>query len=484
MSDIGQTAGRVARSPGFKFFLVSFLIVLLLVPLVMVIGLVAEREGRAREVVREVSRTWGGTQQITGPFLVVPYSVRIETQEGDKVVQRIQERRAVFLPEDLTISGNSASNVLQRSIFDVNVYTAALAVTGRFAAPDVADVDPNAIAVRWKDATFALALNDVAGLKEAATLTLNGRDTLPLQPSSGVPGSNLNGIHAKIAAAPSALPADGPVQAFRFDAELRFTGSLSLNFTPAARETRVEIASDWPHPSFGGAFLPVEREVRSDGFSAKWRVPHLARSVPHAWSLADSGLDRFSSTQFGVTFYQPVDFYGLVMRAVKYGILFLAAGFMGVFVLELMSHRLVHPVQYIFVGLAMVFFYVLLLSLSEHLGFTRAYVLASLATGGMLSLYVGKALQSARSGLVMAALFAVLYGLLYLILRLEDYALLAGAVLGFAALTAVMFATLRVDWSGLGGSGLGGSGLGASGRAAVPQPPGEEPEGLRPAETR
>lgn len=451
MSDIGETAGRVARSPGFKFFLIAFLIVLLLVPLVMVVGLVMEREGRSRQVVSEVSRTWGGTQQITGPYLVVPYSVRIETQDGDKVVQRVVKRRAVYLPEDLSISGESAAKVLRRSIFDVNVYTATLSIAGRFAAPDIADVDPNAVAVRWRDALFVLALTDVAGLKEAATLRVEGTHTLPFQPSPGVPGANMSGMHARLSGAPSVLDANGSLTAFRFHADLVFTGSSSLNFSPAARETRVEITSDWPHPSFAGAFLPEERTVSATGFSAKWRVPHLARSVPHAWSLADIGLDRFHNTQFGVTFYQPVDFYGLVTRAVKYGILFLAAGFMGVFVLELMSQRLVHPVQYMFVGLAMVFFYVLLLSLAEHLGFTRAYAIASLATGGMLSLYVGKALASVRSGLVMAALFAALYGLLYLILRLEDYALLAGAVLGFAALTALMFATLRVDWSGLGG---------------------------------
>lgn len=452
MTDIGQTTARVTRSPAFKFFLIGFLIVLLLIPLVMVVGLVMEREGRSREVVRDVARTWGGVQQITGPYLVVPYTIRIETQEGDKVVQRLVERRAAFLPEALTIGGQSASKVLQRSIFEVNVYTATLSLTGQFAAPDLQAVEPNAVSMRWRDALFVLGLSDVAGLKEAATLKIDGgRHTLPFQPSTGVPGAGMSGIHARLAGAASTPDADGPLKSFRFDADLVFTGSASLNFAPAARETRVEISSDWPHPSFMGAFLPVERAVKADGFTAKWRVPHLARSVPHAWSLADSGLDQFHSSKFGVTFYQPIDFYGLVTRAVKYGVLFLAAGFMGVFVLELVSRRRVHPVQYIFVGLAMVFFYVLLLSFAEHLGFTRAYALASVATGGMLSLYVGKALDSVRSGLTMAALFTALYGLLYLILQLEDYALLAGALLGFTALTGLMFATLRINWSGLGG---------------------------------
>lgn len=453
MSDMARSAGQIARSPAFKFFLIAFLILLLLIPLLIVGALVSEREGRSRSVVAEVSRTWGGVQQLTGPYLVVPYSVRIETQEGEKVIQRVQERRAVFLPEELTVTGDAKSGVLHRSIFDVNVYTATLAVAGRFAVPDVAEVDPNAISVRWRDATFALALSDVAGLKEAATLRLNGRDALPFQPSLGVPGANLSGIHAKLSGAPSVIAGEGPPQAFAFHADLHFTGSSSLNFAPAARETRVEITSDWPHPSFSGAFLPVERAVKADGFSAKWRVPHLARSVPQAWSTVDGGIDRFLIHQFGVSLHQPVDFYGLVMRAVKYGVLFLAAAFMGVFVLELLSRKRVHPVQYVFVGLAMVFFYVLLLSLAEHIGFTTAYVAASTATGGMLAVYVAKALGSLRSGLLMALLFALLYGFLYLILRLEDYALLAGALLGFAALTAVMFATLKVDWSGLGPAG-------------------------------
>jgi inner membrane protein len=446
-----RSAGRVARSPAFKFFLIAFLILLLLIPLLIVGGLVSEREGRSRSVMSEVANTWGAVQQLSGPFIVVPYMVRFETKEGDKVIQQTQERRAVFLPEELNIAGKGVSNVLHRSIFDVNVYTATLAIDGSFAVPDIADVDPNAISVRWRDATFVLALSDVSGLKEAATLRVNGQEALPFAPSVGLPGIYMNGMHAKLAAAPSVIEGESPPKSFRFHADLVFSGSGALSFSPAARETQVSMTSDWPHPSFMGAFLPVDREVKAQGFTAKWRVPHLARSVPNAWALSDGGLDRFSQHLFGVTFYQPVDFYDLVMRAVKYGVLFLAAGFMGVFVLELLSDKRVHAVQYLFVGIAMVFFFVLLLSLAEHLGFTKAYVIASTATGGMLSIYVYKALDSVRSGLLMAAMFALLYGFLYLILQLEDYALLAGALLGFTALTAIMFATLRVDWSGLRG---------------------------------
>src|SRR5437660_505128 len=192
---------RLARSPAFKFFLIAFLILLLLVPLLLLFGLVSEREGRAREVQRDVARTWGAAQQVSGPFLVVPYTVRLETTQGDKRVEQIQERRAVFLPEQLDLEAHVASKILRRSIYEVVVYTARVTLSGRFLAPDMAEVAADVLAVRWADATFALGLSDVAGLKEAAVLTVNGTRQLPLQPSLGIPTATQNGTHVKLAGA-------------------------------------------------------------------------------------------------------------------------------------------------------------------------------------------------------------------------------------------------------------------------------------------
>ena len=450
MEQLFSAIQGLVRSPAFKFFLVAFLILLLLVPLVLVFGLVHEREGRARQVQGEVARVWGAAQQLSGPFLVVPYTVRIEIVQGDKRIEQLQERRAVFLPEQLDVKAHAASKVLYRSIYEVAVYTARATLEGRFLAPDIADVASDVVSVRWADATFALGLTDVSGLKEAAVLRINDQREVPFAPSIGIPTINQSGIHVKLAAAGDQIlnAPDQPPKAFAFKLELVFGGSTSLEVAPVARETHMTMTSDWPHPSFSGAFLPTERSVRADGFSASWRVPHLARSVPSAWSLANAGIDRFRPHQFGVQLYQPVDFYNLVTRAAKYAVLFLSLAFMAVFVLELVAGRPMHPVQYLFAGLAMVFFYVLLLSLAEHIGFGRAYLVAAAACGGMLATYVGMALQSRMRGLMMLAVFGALYGLLYLILKLEDYALLAGALLGFAVLTVVMFATLRVDWSG------------------------------------
>ncbi len=441
---------RLARSPAFKFFLIAFLILLLLVPLVLVFGLVSEREGRAREVQGEVARTWGAAQQVSGPFLVVPYTVRLETTQGDKRVEQVQERRAVFLPEQLDLEADVASKILRRSIYEVVVYTAKVTLAGRFLAADMAEVAADVLAVRWADATFALGLSDVAGLKEAATLTVNGARQLPLQPSLGIPTATQTGIHVKLAGAGDQVLAgpDTAPKPFAFRLELVFGGSSSLDFAPVARETRLAMSSDWPHPSFSGAFLPIDRTVTPSGFTGAWRVPHLARSVPQAWSLATAGIDRFRPYQFGVQLFKPVDFYSLVTRAAKYAVLFLAFAFMAVFLLELLSGARVHPVQYLFVGLAMIFFYVLLLSLAEQVGFALAYLVAAASSAAMLSLYVGMALGSRARGAAMFAVLLLLYALLYLNLTLEDYALLLGAILGFAALTTVMFATLRVDWSG------------------------------------
>jgi inner membrane protein len=447
MLDFVEAVRRALRSPAFKFFLVCFLILLLLIPLLLVNALIQEREGRAQAVRGEVGRLWGPEQQILGPFLVVPYTVRRFTMQGDKRVEQLLERRAVFTPEALEVAGRAEAKTLHRSIFEVPVYAARLTLSGRFAAPSIADVATDVASVRWRDAAFVLGLSGVSGLKEAAVLKIAGAADIPFSPSLGFPEGVLNGIHAKPGAAVAPDP-EQPPQAFAFTADLVFNGSVSLSIAPVARETRVSLASDWPHPSFVGAFLPDDRQVTASGFTAGWKVPHLARSVPEAWSVADGGLQRLQPFTFGVRMIAPVDFYSLVTRAVKYGIQFLALAFMAVFCLELMSERRVHPVQYLFTGIALVFFYVLLLSLAEHVGFATAYVTASIATGLMLAVYVGTAFGSARKGIGMLGVFAAIYAILYLILQLEDYALLAGAILGFVALTVVMFVTLRVDWSG------------------------------------
>lgn len=449
-NSFAESLGRIARSPGFKFFFVAGLVLLLSIPLALVWFLVSEREARFNGVKAELAQTFGAEQSLIGPLLIVPYSVHVKHLMSDKIVEEIDERYAVFLPDEFLVDGNAKTEVRHRSIYDVSLYAARLKLSGRFPAPDMRLVEADTASVRWRDAFLSLALSDVSGLKEAAMLTIDGNRKVSFEPSLGIPNNPLQGLNVRLFPVDAAT--DQPPASFSFETELVFNGSSLLNIAPTGRETRIVLCSDWPNPSFTGAFLPETRDVRSDGFTASWRIPHLARSVPQAWRVAAPQAQNvhqaLGASLSGVNFYVPIDYYDLVNRAAKYGLLFLAVGFFGVLVLELTSATRVHAVQYVFVGLAMILFYVLLLGLSEHIGFTTAYLIASGATGGMLSLYVGKSLRSTLKGFVMLSIFLILYGLLYLILRLEDYALLAGAIASFAMLTIVMFATLRVNWSG------------------------------------
>lgn len=441
---------QLLRSPGFKFFVIAALILLLTIPLILVWLIIEERSQRANTVAAQIASEWGKTQRINGPFLVVPYTVARTVTQGDK---QIQERRAIFLPSQTTIAGKATPKVLTRSIYTVTVYQSALQVSGRFEAPNIAELVSDAKEVRWQDAILAVGIADVSGLKSTAAVKIDGARELVFDPSLGMPGYNLQGIHARIGDA-AAAPTGGGLRAFDFAFALELDGSSGMFFAPIARDTVVTMDSPWPHPSFTGSFLPTERQVTAQSFSARWQIPHLARSVPHGWTMAATGdhgdgpEQRLSPFGFGVNFYIPVDTYDLAARAAKYALMFLATAFMAVFLIEMRSGRSVHAVQYLLVGIAMVFFYVMLLALAEHIGFALAYVSAAAATSTMLALYIAKAQASARKGIVMLGVLAALYTLLYLILRLEDYALLAGAIGGFAMLTVVMFATLKVDWSG------------------------------------
>lgn len=452
MTSIADAVGRFLGSPGFKFFLICGLVLLLLIPLLLVWGLIGEREQRAENVHREIATEWGGAQFINGPVVIVPYTVLRVRWQGDKRIEEPVEKRAVFLPQTLNIDGNATTKVLHRAIYDVPVYTGSLNFSGRFDPPDMAEVASEIQKVRWKDAILALAIRDVSGLKKTASLRVNDGDVLSFEPSLGVPKTRISGIHARLARAADLFASDGTqsgrLEGFNFQFSLTLNGTSQLTFAPIARETTVDLSSDWPDPSFTGAFLPNDREINPDAFSARWQVPHLARSVAQAWTYSDKALERMRQYQFGVRLIVPVDFYQIVSRAAKYAMMFLATAFMAVFVLELRSAYAVHPVQYLLVGLAMALFYVLLLSLAEQIGFLTAYLIAAGATVALISSYVGLVQMSFIKGLVMLLILTLLYGLLYMILQLQDYALLAGAITGFLMLAAVMFYTLKVNWSG------------------------------------
>lgn len=430
LSTRGAPGGRNAA---LKLFGIGFLTLIMIVPLMLISSLVNERERYAAEAAAGIAQGWGGAQSLAGPFLVVPYTVAEKRDAAGAILSPAASGRIVVLAKTLDATAAPAVEERARGIFRVPVYATDIAFAGSFARPGEADLPAGAV-LDWNRASLSLAVSDVRGISGAVTLVWNGAERTDFAPGTGVAAAP-NGVHAALA------PGEGETP-FRLTLRLRGTGRLA--FVPSAETFSARIASPWPHPSFDGAYLPEERSIGAEGFSALWRVSHLARPLPQIW---DNGEDvRLEAAAFGVTFFQPVDFYALVDRSLKYAILFIGLSFLVFFLAETATGARIHVVQYLLAGAAQVIFYLLLLALAEQTGFTAAYIAAALSCTGLTALYAGPILGGARRGLGVAAALAVLYGLLFTLLNEEDYALLTGAVASFLALAVTMFMTRRIDW--------------------------------------
>ena len=337
------------------------------------------------------------------------------------------------------VSSDVKTEVRERGIFSIPVYKSNIAFIGSFVKPELTKINRAVDEIIWSEAVLAVLINDVTAIKKTAQLKLNdGEETILFRSGNGTSNAG-SGIHVPL----SPVTAQG---AFSFSFDLDLNGSSGLNFIPTGGETKNIIKSDWPHPSFQGTFLPETRKITDKGFSATWVIPRLARG--QAQSFLQSNFRYFmNNTTFGVDFYQPVGFYNLVERSLKYAIGFIAIAFFAVFIMEIQSGRRVHWIQYIFVGLALILFYLVLLGTSEHLGFETAYLISSVATSVLIGAYVASALKSFTRGLSLFFIIAGIYGLLYLLLRVEDYSMLIGSIAAFVLLAVVMFTTRNVDWS-------------------------------------
>ena len=427
-----------------RLIVMGVLMLLLLIPLGMVQSVISERAQRRNDVAEDVSSTWGAAQTIAGPVLIVPYRTTIADSTG-KQAQAIG--RVSFLPDTLDVHGTAPTEIRSRGIFKVIVYKAHLTMTGRFAPPDTAGLLRANSEPLWNEATVNIGLTDPRGIARRLTLKWNGQDEA-LAPGVIDTGLAASGLHA-----PAHLPAAGPAGPIPFSVDIDLNGTHDLRLVPAGSETSLHLTSDWRHPGFIGAPLPDPRAVSDAGFSASWRVPYFGRGFPIAWT--DGMLDReklkslADASAFGVSFVQPVDIYQQTERSVKYAALFIVLSFVVFFLCEVMRSRLLHPVQYVFVGFALCVFYLLLLSLSERVGFDVAYVTAATATTLLIATYSVFALQGGKDGVIVGSSVSALYGYLYLLLRLEDAALLAGSIGLFMMLALLMLATRRVNWYAL-----------------------------------
>jgi inner membrane protein len=433
---------RLANSPAFKFLLIILLILALAVPLIFVYLMVSERAQYAAKAKAEIGRAWGDAQTIRGPFVIVPTRREHTIQRGNETRTEQVSELAVFLPETLDIRPMVRSEERRRGIYTVPVYRSEIAVTGTFEPPETRRITSKDATILWDEAVLAILITDVRGIKRTAEIAI-GAETARFRSGPGVetgpPGRQPGAIHVPIGA-------ERARQGFPFSFRLDLNGSNALDFVPAGGETGIELLSDWLHPSFSGAFLPDARTISDTGFEAAWKIPRLARGqgqTQHVGGLAN----LMQPTVFGVRFFQPVKFYSLAERALKYAQGFIAVVFFAVFVMEMKAERRVHWIQYLFVGLALAIFYLILIGTAEHIGFEGGYLAAATATSLLVGSYIGTVTRSTAKGLQIFAIIAGIYALLYLLLRVEDYALLIGSLAAFAMLTAVMFATCNVDWS-------------------------------------
>ena len=426
------------RSPGFKLLVIIVLTVIMVVPLFFIELALADRQERAGDAVRDVAQGWGGPQIVGGPALLVPYDVTTVEVVAGETVQSTQRLTAILLPSQLAIDASAKSGKRWRGIFPVPVYQASVAMRASFDKSSLSSLPANS-KVHWDQATCWMSVTDVRGLAENVSLEVNGRE-VAFEPGNGAEGIGASGIHAPLKLA-------GPPDSLNLSSRFDLRGTRELSFEPLGRQTTATIRSDWADPSFFGAFLPGEHKIDGSGFTAQWTVPYLARGYGQSFGSPGNALDALVGSAFGVRFYQPVDLYQLVQRSLKYASLFIGLAFLVFFVAELIGGRRLHAAQYTLIGSAQVLFYLLLLSLAEHLGFGLAYALAAGATVILTAIYAGDAFASRVKTLGFLVVLATLYGLLYVILIQEDFALLIGAAVLFVALAVTMFATRKLDWS-------------------------------------
>ncbi|NJN05579.1 MAG: cell envelope integrity protein CreD [Rhodobacteraceae bacterium] len=433
------TLASIQRSEAMRLALVALLVLILQIPISMIGGLVSERQDRSHDVATEIGSKWGGEQTITGPVLVVPFAVNVtDLSNAAQPVLRTEMRDAVFLAERLQIRASMKSDTRRRGIFSVPVFDLSVSVNGEFSRPNFSGLTTTPAEIRWDRAYLAVGIRDVRAIQEQAALNWAGGE-VPFIPGTGSFTDGGPGIRAPVSVVDTA-------ERFIFDFPLTVRGSRGLFFTPFAKITTVQLETNYAHPSFQGNWLPNDYSVGEKGFQAQWEIPFIGRNYPQSWDSRAQMGDSIGASRFGVLLINPVDHYTMAERSVKYASLFVLLTLAVIWLAEVTAGLRVHPIQYLMVGGALCLFYLLELSLSEHIGFVISYCVASTAVVAMVASYSLVVLRRTRHAFVVAGSVALLYGYLFVLLRNEDYALLIGSIGLFVALAGVMYTTRQVDW--------------------------------------
>jgi inner membrane protein len=432
-----------------KSAIIGALTLLLLIPTSLIQNLVSERQQRQQEAVSEVDSHWAGPQTITGPVIGIPYFDSI----ADNGTKQTVKRWAYFLPDRLNIRTRLVPEKRYRGIYQVVVYVAEMDLRGSYHGLHLQELGLTPADMLWKEATVFFDLSNIQGLNEDPVIHW----TSPDAGSTGNPTGDITLTTAKTSTDQFKNPLAAPLPAWiasaeqnntttqdlEFSSAIRIKGSGDLHFVPGGRETTISASSSWANPSFTGSVLPDLRTVKDSGFVADWKVLALHEKLPQQWKKHAYDLN---SAAFGVSLVIPVDLYQQTTRSVKYAILVIVLTFTAFLLMEWVYSLSIHAIQYVLVGFALCLFYTLLLSLAEYLGFNMSYLIAAIATIGLISWYVGGVLRSPKTSLFIALLLAVQYGFTFILIQSQDYSLLMGSIGLFIVLAIVMYFSRKIQW--------------------------------------
>jgi len=431
--------GWLRRSMTFRAAVVAVLVLLLLIPLYMVQDLIREREYTKQEAINEVSATWGGAQTVTGPLISVPYRTneRVQLESGRTEVQEVT-RYAHFLPEALDVNTVLDPERRHRGIYDVVVYKGHITLDARF--PAMKGLLPSmAAALRWNEASICLGISDLRSIKQQVKAEMAGK-AIAFEP--GLPSDDI-----AAAGLSAALPLDSAAMggAFSMKIMLELNGSGSFRVVPIGRNTTATMASTWPDPSFQGAFLPDSSGVSKAGFTAHWSVLHLNRPYPQEFTGTRNA--ELEASAFGTDLMLPVDEYQKSTRATKYGLMLIVLVFLVFFFVEVLQKLHIHPIQYLLVGFALCIFYTLLIALSEHIGFSAAFISSAVAVIGLVVFYARSVFGQAKATQLLGLVMLLVFGFMFTLINQQDYALLIGSIGLFIVLAIVMAVSRKIDWN-------------------------------------
>ncbi|NDW10639.1 cell envelope integrity protein CreD [Dysgonomonas sp. 520] len=413
-----------------KAILVAVLTLLMLIPVGMIKSLIEERTQNKVQVQDDISSKWGGKQSITGPILVLPYK-HVSGEGTEKTLF------AYFLPDEYNIDGKMDTEERSRGVYDILCYQAQAKISGKFLTPDVRKLGLNPDHMKWDEAYVLIGIPHLQGIKNQISFNWNGKPQGEL--SSAVNKEILpSGLTIKVPINPESL------MSYNFDFDLTLNGTQGIEFTPIGKQTHIHISSLWKTATFSGDFLPNKRVVDDNGFDAQWDIFDYNRDYPQMWITG--GYSDLQKSNLGVDLLLPIDEYQQTMRSAKYAVMFIALTFLVFFLVEILGKRKIHPIQYVLVSLALVLFYTLLLSFSEHMQFALSYLISAAATVILITAYSKTIFKDLKQTLLMGGFLAGLYTYLYVVLQLEDTALLIGSVGLFVALAIVMFILRKVNW--------------------------------------